>query len=87
MSYILFNNGSSLTTPVSIANGGTAGTTPAQALENLASITFSQSALNPNWGTLPVPLPPSPDPNDLFTSITELITMLGSANLALIQEV
>ena len=87
MSYILFNNGSSLTTPVSIANGGTAGTTPAEALENLASITFSQSALNPAWGTQPVPFPPSPDPADLFTSINELITALGSANLALIQEV
>ena len=76
MSYILTASGSSLATPVSVANGGTGAATASEAVINLTSPAFEASASNNDWGSIPVPIPPSPDPADLELSLTELLKAL-----------
>ena len=83
MSYILTASGSSLATPVSVANGGTGAATASAAVINLTSPAFEQSASNPSWGQAAVPAPASPDPAELQNSIQELLTALQQ--LAIIQ--
>ena len=83
MSYILTASGSSLATPVSIANGGTGAATANAAVVNLTSPAFEQSASSPDWGAIPVPAPTTPDPAELQNSIQELLKALQ--NLSIIQ--
>jgi len=60
MSYILFSSGSSLATPVSIANGGTGANTASLAMNALTSIAFSTSSQSTDWGSTTVDAPTFP---------------------------
>jgi hypothetical protein len=83
MSYILTASGSSLATPVSVANGGTGADNTKDALITLTSPAFEVSATEPNWGAIPVMTPPSKAEADLFASLQELLAALQQ--LAIIQ--
>lgn len=62
MSYILTAS-SSITTPVSILNGGTGETTAQNAMISLSSPAFENSASSVSWGVLTV-APPVGPPSD-----------------------
>ena len=76
MSYILTASGSSLATPVSIANGGTAADNESQAMINLSSPAFDISSKSPDWGAIPIIPPGGPDPIENERAINELIAAL-----------
>jgi len=72
MSYILTAS-SSISTPVSILNGGTGETTAANAMISLSSPAFQDSASSSDWGSLTVAEP------------TPLVASNNAAIVALIQ--
>ena len=79
MSYILFASGSSIATPVSIANGGTSAIDSFGAMVNLTSPAFANSSQFPQWGDPAFAIvPPSaaPDPNENQRAINELLALL-----------
>ena len=77
MSYILFKStGSSIATPVSIANGGTAADNKSDAMINLTSPAFNSSAQNSNWGTINVPESGAPDPIENQIAVNTIIQAL-----------
>jgi hypothetical protein len=77
MSYILFSSGSSLATPVSIANGGTGATTASTAIENLSTIAFSTSSQSTDWGSTVVNPPNLPaDLDNVADVVDQLIFAL-----------
>lgn len=76
MSYILFKAGSSISTPVSIANGGTGADTKAQAVINLTSPAFNNSAQSSDWGAIYIPESLAPDPSENMIAINTLLQTL-----------
>jgi len=76
MSYIMRPDSATIATPVSIGNGGTSAATPNDAMINLTSPAFANSASAPDWGSIPVNPPPAPDANENFIAINELIATL-----------
>ena len=76
MSYILFSSGSSLATPVSIANGGTGANNPIDAMVNLSSPAFDISSKSPDWGLLSIIPPAGSNPHENERAIIELIGTL-----------
>lgn len=70
------SSGTSVTLPLVVGEGGTGAITPNDAMINLTSPAFANSASAPDWGTIPVPPPNVPDANENFTAINELITAL-----------
>lgn len=77
MSYILTASGSSLATPVSIANGGTGAITAPLAMDNLTSTAFSTSAQSTDWGATVVPPPSFPaDLTNVADTLDQLILAL-----------
>tara|TARA_R110000803_G_scaffold27367_2_gene64038 strand:- start:1543 stop:1797 length:255 start_codon:yes stop_codon:yes gene_type:complete len=78
MSYILFSSGSSLATPVSIANGGTGNITAPLAMNALTSTAFSTSSQNINWGSTVVDSPILPaDLDNVADVVDQLILALN----------
>ena len=77
MSYILTASGSSIATPVSIANGGTGAATASVAMENLTSTPFNVSAQSVDWGTgnFP-PLDPTATLGEVITGVNQLLAYL-----------
>jgi len=77
MSYILTASGSSLATPVSIANGGTGAITAPLAMDALTSTAFSTSSQSNDWGsqTIDPPLSP-PELDNLANVVNNLIFAL-----------
>jgi hypothetical protein len=77
MSYILTASGSSLATPVSIANGGTGAITAGSAMDALTSTAFSTSSQSTDWGSTVVS-PPSfpPDLTNVADTLDQLILAL-----------
>ena len=85
MSYVITPaGGSAITLPLAIAEGGTGSTTAPDAIITLTSPAFGTSASNPNWGTLPTPLPMAPDPNENFTALNELINALAALGIVVV---
>ena len=83
MSYILTAS-SSISTPVSIANGGTAAVTKEAAMTSLTNTLFSNSSQSANWGTVTVNAPSGvPDPMANQTAIIDLITALEGMGVIL----
>ena len=80
MSYIL---AAPLSTPVSVANGGTGGTTPAEAITYLSSPAFNVSAQNVNWGAIMVTPPAVPDAAANYAAIIELLSTLQGLGVIL----
>ena len=82
MSYILFSSGSSLATPVSIANGGTGAITALSAMEALTSVAFSRSSQSGDWGGTTVN-PPSfpPDVDNVADVVDQLILALQGVEI------
>ena len=76
MSYILYKAGSSISTPVSIANGGTGGTSKSAAMTNLSSTNFNTSAQSSDWGNINVPESGAADPNVNQAALNALIQAL-----------
>jgi len=77
MSYILFSSGSSLATPVSIANGGTGSTNASDAMEALTTTEFASSSQSTNWGGISITAPSEPfDADQNATAIIDLIDIL-----------
>lgn len=77
MSYILFSSGSSLATPVSIANGGTGSITAPLAMNALTSIAFSTSSQSGDWGGTTVNPPSLPaDLDNVADVVDQLIFAL-----------
>ena len=76
MSYILTAS-SGISTPVSIANGGTSAITAPLAMTALSTATFSTSSQSADWGVLPVASPVGPPSSAANqASITDLIAAL-----------
>ena len=77
MSYILFSSGSSLATPVSIANGGTGAITAPLAMDALTSSAFSTSSQSTDWGSTVVNPPTFPfDIDNVADVVDQLILAL-----------
>tara|TARA_R110001632_G_scaffold117970_1_gene230193 strand:- start:279 stop:533 length:255 start_codon:yes stop_codon:yes gene_type:complete len=77
MSYILFSSGSSLATPVSIANGGTGAITAPLAMDALTSSAFSTSSQSTDWGSTVVNPPTFPfDLDNVADVVDQLILAL-----------
>ena len=77
MSYILFKStGSSIATPVSIANGGTNADNKAGAMINLTSAAFNSSAQNANWGAINIAESGAPDPIENQVAVNTIIASL-----------
>tara|TARA_R110000751_G_scaffold282561_1_gene385755 strand:- start:4110 stop:4364 length:255 start_codon:yes stop_codon:yes gene_type:complete len=76
MSYILTVS-SSISTPVSIANGGTSAITAPLAMTALSSGRFSSSAQSGNWGVTSVDPPTGlPDPAVTQQAVIDVISAL-----------
>ena len=73
MSYIITP---SITTPVSIANGGTGGTTKASAMTSLTSAAFSTSSQLATWGSATSANSPAPDSGLNMAAINDLLATL-----------
>lgn len=75
MSYILTAS-SGISTPVSIANGGTGETTATAAMTTLSSAAFQSSAVSTDWGTQTVDPSLAPDAFENYNALNNLITAL-----------
>jgi hypothetical protein len=75
MSYVLTAS-SGISTPVSIANGGTSASSPALAMTALSTAAFSVSSQRADWGQYVVNPPAFPDPAQNEIAITNLINTL-----------
>ena len=69
-------SGTSLTTPISVAEGGTGETDTVNAMITLSSPAFQVSAVAPDWGVTPVQPSMAPDGVANQIAINELITVL-----------
>lgn len=78
MSYILTPS-SSISTPVSVADGGTGETTVSAAAVAIVNGATGQDSISTlqQFGTLLVNPPASPDPNDNNASLNELLAALA----------
>jgi len=87
MSYVLTaSSGSSIPTPVSIANGGTGASDALSGAQNLVNGATGQDSIKTLqlFGTIPVVPPASPDPADLEASLQELIGVLANMGVILV---
>lgn len=78
MSYILTPS-SSISTPVSVADGGTGETTVSAAAAAIVNGATGQDSIGTltQFGTILVNPPASPDPNDIDASLNELLAALA----------
>lgn len=83
MSYVLTVS-SSISTPVSIANGGTGSTTKGAAMIALTSAAFNNSAQTATWGTETVSLSEFPTEASNFAALNALIGALDDLGIVVV---
>jgi hypothetical protein len=76
MSYFQIPATEATTYPISVANGGTGATTPSEAITNLSSPAFNNSAQSVDWGVISVAPPAAPDAAANSATIIELLNTL-----------